>query len=592
MKKIFIIILVLLGIISCDDEKFLTEEPHSVSDASFYKSETGAIQGLNAAYDILQLGENVERIEFLGTVCSGDAMVGGEPGGGDQVPMQQAMRFETAPENLYMANYWQSMYRGIYRANLLIYYLGSPLEDFDETLRTKILGEAYFLRGLFHFKLQIFYGGYPQMQSTFSNQLKGVPYVDRLLSSEEWADISRPELEVTWTGIEDDFKTAADMLPLRRDVADSDKGRATKGAAQAMLAKTHLYQNEFSEAYQYAAEVINSNEYWLMGGSVEPGPFQITRTSKEGNVTVDVPGYKYIYQPEANNCPEDVFSVQHFNEHSGSYPQGQEGNLIPQYYGVRRVMTYDNSEENLASTEYYWGFILPTTYFIETAYKEVGCEDGSGNILDPRFKLGVIGPSDSVPYYYNNDDRRARFPDSAQFHPWGNWPSTGYATWKYFTDPYFNNSATTLGDHPQNTKYLRYADVLLIGAEAALQSGNTSDALTWVNMVRARARNSGNTGYPQAYTSITLEQIYAERRVELAFEGHQFFDIVRTGRAQQILKQDALEFESGNNPETGQTALQQFGRDFTVGKNELFAIPQQELTLIKNEGFTQNPGYN
>ena len=90
----------------------------------------------------------------------------------------------------------------------------------------------------------------------------------------------------------------------------------------------------------------------------------------------------------------------------------------------------------------------------------------------------------------------------------------------------------TLGDHPQNTKYFRFADLLLIGAEAAVNSGHDADALTWINRVRDRARNSGNTGYPLPLTSVTKEKVWAERRVELAFEGHQFFDIVRTGRVE------------------------------------------------------------
>ena len=591
MKYLIYIFCGCMLLISCDDKEFLTEEPHSDNDVSFYTSENGSLQGLNAAYDILQLGEDVERIEFIGTICSGDAMAGGEPGGGDQPSMQLAMRFETGSDSPYMYNYWNSMYRGIYRANLLITYLSESIDGYDEALREQVLGEAYFLRGLFHFKLQIMYGGYPQLQADFNNQLKGVPYVDVLLSNDIWNSIERPDLDVTWTGIENDFKQASQLLRPRSELAPTEYGRATQGAAQAMLAKTHLYQNEFEDAYVNAAAVINSGEYALMGENSNPGPFTITRSSKEGDVEVNVSGYKYIYQPEANNCEEDVFSVQHYDAHTNDYPQGQEGNLIPQYYGLRRVMTYDNNDEELVSTEYYWGFILPTTYFVETAYEDIGCEV-SGNILDPRFKIAVVSGTDSVPYHYDDEDLRAKYPDSVLYHPWGNWPSTGYGTMKYFTDPYYNINSQTLGDHPQNTKYLRFADVLLIGAEAAAETGRSGEALAWVNRVRERARNAGNTGYPQAYTSVTVDQILAERRVELAFEGHQFFDVVRTGRANQIIKTDAMEYEISTNPETSATAPQQFGGNFLVGKNEIFPIPIIELELMTSPTFTQNPGYN
>lgn len=588
-NKILILLITVLAFAGCKEE-FLTEEPHIVSEASFYNSESGAMQGLSAAYDILQLGESVERIEFIGTVCSGDAMAGGEPGGADQINMQNMMKFQTLPSNSYTRNYWEAMYRGIYRTNILIDYMSSPIEGFDENLRLQFLGEALFLRGLFHFKLQTFFGGYPQLQSDFNNQLKGVPYVDRLLKAEEWTSISRPALDETWTGIENDFIEAAKLLRVRSELSSEEFGRATKGAAQAMLSKTYLYQEKWSDALTAAELVINSDEYHLMGGPVDPGPFTVTRSFQSGDAETQFNGYKFLWSPEANNCAEDIFSVQHYNEGSNLFPQNQEGNLVPQYYGVRAVETYNESGD-LGPTEYYWGFMLPTTYFIETAYEDVGCEASDGTILDPRYSVAVVPPTGKIPYYYEDDAMRAAYPDSANFLPYHNWPSTGYATMKYFTDPIYKRTATTLGDHPQNTKYLRYADLLLIAAEAAFEDGNAAKATGYVNQVRERARLSGNTGYPQDYGTVTLEQIYAERRVELAFEGHQFYDLVRTGRANQVLTVDAMNYATMTNPLDGTEGVQQFGNNFAAGKNEIMPIPESEMDLIKNPEFTQNPGY-
>jgi hypothetical protein len=585
-----------LLIISCNEEEFLDKKPHTPTDYSFYTSEEGAKQGLNAAYDILQLGENVERQEFSGTVCSGDAMAGGEPGGNDQRMLQEIMKFNTITTNLYCDRYWLALYRGIYRCNLLITYLKEPIDGFDNELRNRIRGEALFLRGLFHFKLQITYGGFPQLQEIFNNELKGVPFVDHILSAEEWKQ-SRPELTYTWERIEQDFIDAAALLPLRSVMyaESSNIGRPTKGSAQAMLAKTYLYQEKWEQAYNMAKEVINSGEYHLEGEDGHEGPYIITRLAKEGEVNVQVPGYKWIWQPEANNCRESIFDYQHYMENTSVYPEGQEGNLVPQYYGPRAVLTWNKvlganpPRDTLRPSELFWGFILPTKYFVETAFRDIGCEDNEGNILDPRFKLSVITPGDSVPFYYKNEVYRANYPDSVQVDSYYNNPATGNCTWKYFTDPYFDVQRASLGDRPQNLKYFRFADLLLIGAEAAANIGQNADALTWINRVRNRARNAGITGYPLDLTGIvTKEQVWAERRVELAFEGHQFYDIVRTKRAEKVLKTDALEYEYTVNP--GATVQEQFGRNFVLGKNEIWPIPQSEYDAT-NGSISQNPQY-
>jgi hypothetical protein len=581
----------LSGFTSCSDEEFLQRYPHSITDHSLYTTVDDATQGLLAAYDVLQLGEQVERIELFGTVCSGDALAGGQPGGSDYNGLESYMRFQVAASGQqFVLAYWSAMYRGVYRCNLLLQYMddAESLVNFPEDTRQQLIGEATFLRALFHFKLQTKYGGYPQLQEDFNNQLMGVPYIDHVLAASEWAQ-TRPTLDVTWTNIESDFQAAADILNNRDEYSADYRGRATKGASQAMLAKTHLYQNEYEEAYQLIDALIASNQYKLMGENGET--FSVVRLTKSGEITVSMPGYKWIWQPEANNCDESVFDVQHVADHSDLWPEGGEGSLVAAYYRPRNIFVR-NTVGDTISQNIGWGFILPTTYFLETAYAEVGCVPRE---RDPRFKLSVIEPSDSLPFYYTDPILRATYPDSVAYDAWFNWPCTGYSTWKYFEDPIFNVNNSTLGDNPMNTKYFRFADLLLMGAEAALQTGHPDKATEWINRVRTRARNSGNTGYPQDYSQseVTLEAVYAERRVELAFEGHQFLDIVRTGRAVRILTVDALsrpEFVTITNPTYGQTALQQFGGDFQSGKNEIFPIPQSEIELSGGV-LTQNPGY-
>jgi tetratricopeptide (TPR) repeat protein len=590
MKKTFLYIFILTLLGSACKEDFLVQEPHQLSELSYYTSEQGAEEGLNATYSIMGLGQTITHTEFSGSVCSGDAMTGGEPGGSTP-PLQEIMRFQTIASNGLVQKYWTAVYRGIYRANLLIQYLKEPLNTIKEEKRKKILGEAYFLRGLYHFKLQTMYGGFPQLQQDFDNKLKGIPFLDHVLTDAEWKSVERPTMEETWDAIVNDFISASALLPEYKDQAPGDYGHATKGAADAMLAKSYLYQNKFAEAYAAAQTVIESGNYYLVGDNEHPGPFTVTRTAKDGEVQVKMPGYKWIWQPEANNCPEEIFSVQHFAEMSPAWPEGQQGNIQPQYYGVRRVWTFTAPGDSV-STEYFWGYMLPTSYFIETAYKDVGCEPTEGDIKDPRYKLTVIRNNDLVPFRYGSSAARLAYPDSARFDGWYNMPCTGNATWKYFTDPIFLLSRPSLGTHPQNTKYLRYADLLLMASEAAFQLGNFDKALEYINKVRERARNSGNTGYPLAYTlsELTLDKIYAERRVELAFEGHQFYDLVRTRRAKQVLTVDAMVYQKTTSA-LGVESTQEFGDNFTPGKNEIWPISEAEIDLISNSGFTQNPGY-
>ena len=439
---------------------------------------------------------------------------------------------------------------------------------------------------MFHFKLQITFGGFPQLQATFNGQLKGIPFIDHVLSTEEWKQ-ERPDLNYTWERIEQDFMKASEWLPVRSELYTSpdNVGRATRGAAQAMLAKTYLYEEKWQQAYETAKKVIESGEYYLEGETGHNDPYYITRVAKEGEFRVQVPGYKWIWQPEANNCMESVFDVQHYQSGSSTFPEGQEGNLVPQYYGPRAVLIYkydmEKKKDVIGTKEIFWGFILPTHYFIYTAYRNIGCMDDQGTILDPRFRLSVISPEDSVPYFYSDSIYRVKYPDSVGIDPYYNYPATGYSTWKYFTDPCFVVKRATLGDYPQNTKYFRFADLLLIGAEAAVNSKHEGEALVWINRVRDRARNAGNTGYPLPLSSVSREQIWAERRVELCFEGHQFFDIIRTNRAEQVLKNEAMQYETfiipGDiNNMGGLTIKEQYGDYFDIGKDEIWPYPPSE----------------
>jgi hypothetical protein len=396
-------------------------------------------------------------------------------------------------------------------------------------------------------------------------------------------------LQTTWDKIAQDFTDAAPLLKNRSQYSNDYIGRATKGAALAMLGKTYLYQNRFAEAYPLFKQVIESGEYGLLG---EDGTkYTVTRTAQDALIPVQMVGFKYRYQPEANNSIESIFDVQHSKDNTTDWPEPMQGSLVARHYGPRNVFihaTTDPKDQIQSFRLNFWSFIIPTDYFLQTAFPNVGCNPPE---LDPRYKLEVYGPTDSIPYWYATTAMQKAWPDSVLNDAWSTWPTTGYLTWTYFVDPVYWRNLPTLGNLPYNTRYFHFNDLLLMGAEAAVQTNHNADALTWINRVRTRARNSGTTGYPLDYTgTINIEQVYAERRVELAFEGQEFFTIVRTGRAQKILKEDAMKYPTLTNPNTGAHAPEQWGDNFQIGKSEIFPIPLLEIALNDNL-LTQNPGY-
>ena len=594
MKYFLLIFLILC--FACSEDEFLERKPHQETAGTYFSTLDGATEAISGIYNILQQQETVARFEMVGEYCSPDMVYAGEPGGNDSPYQPKYMRFTEDENNGNVDNrgigpYWDEMFTGIYRCNLLLDILEDKenLVDFPEEDRLHIMGEGYFLRGLFEFKLLIVFAGMPQLQDDFGGQLLGLPFYDHVPLLEEFY-AERPSLEESWERTADDFMQALELLPLKSEYPADEMGRATSGAAQAMLAKTYLYTEKWEEAFAAAEAVINSGEYWLEGSDGHVGDYTVTRTSKEGMVQVELPACKWMFQPEGDFHGGRVFSVMYTAGHEQSaYPYNYEGNLRVKECGPRAVIAWNEQLQDYTSTGLLWGLYCPTSFFVETAYREAGCVNATGEIMDPRFKLSVISENDSVPYYYENDAIRSQHPDSVLFDAWYNWPCTGYSMWKYFPDPVFTLQAVSPGDYGHDIHYLRYADVLLMAAEAAFHTGRTEKALDYENQVRSRARNSGHTGYPAELTEISLEAIYAERRVELAFEGHAFFDLVRTKRIKSELDR-ALEYKYVIHPVTGNTATMQFGENFTAGVNEIFPIPSYEVELSEGR-ISQNPGY-
>lgn len=340
----------------------------------------------------------------------------------------------------------------------------------------------------------------------------GVPlFTEKRLSVGDSQKYQRATKAQVYAQIETDLLAAISALPL----TNPQQGRATKYAAQALLGKVYLYQDKFTDAAAMLENVVN-------------GPFSL------------VTNYANIFLQSGENGSESVFEVQYSNAspfYDWSNPGRGQGNLAVQLCGIR----------NLSGSSPYasgWSTNLPTA--------NLAAAFAAG---DTRKEVTVL---DIEAYKTANPGMNITYTVA----PYKN---TGLYNQKYLPRVGQTSGQVEL-NYLNNYRAIRYADVLLMAAEAnnRMASPNDAKALLYLNRVRARAFGD-NLHNVSASGAALKTAIWDERRLELAMEGHRFFDLVRTGQAASKI--------------TG----------FLVGKNEVFPIPQAEIDI---SGLTQNPGYN
>ncbi|MEO5907087.1 MAG: RagB/SusD family nutrient uptake outer membrane protein [Saprospiraceae bacterium] len=337
----------------------------------------------------------------------------------------------------------------------------------------------------------------------------GVPLADHVLAPSEY-NMSRASAEQVWDLIETDLQEAAAYLWKRSEYPSTDLGRITDGAAQALLVKTYLWREKWNEAKATAEAIIQSGEYQL------------------------VADYADIFPLYGENNEESVFEIQYMNASGGNWGKNNanEGSFTNVFTRARGQFAG-------------YGFNIPTQNFVGEFFKE-GFED-------PRLQSTVFRVGDEM------GDRGVFTIDA-----------TGGLPFLYYPKKYFNPKSedAPFGDpNPNggsNDRVIRYADVLLMHAEAAFHTGDENGARNSLNAVRARVQIPAITASGVAL----LGAIYRERRLELGLEAHRFFDLVRTDRAQQ---------------ELGPLG-------FVAGVHALFPIPSSQIQAT-NGALIQNPGY-
>jgi hypothetical protein len=528
--------------------------PGTQSDVSFRKTAQGLLYTLNTAYSPLA-GSQWQQYPItwmlLGQMRTDDSQAGGEDES-DDVAGHALNDFNIYSTNDHFSVFWRTCYNGIHYANAVIYSAPGALElatPADAVLINKYVGEAKCMRAYYYFDLVRQYGDLPLVLDA---SLSMRPRTDRLLIYDQ---------------IEKDLTEAAAALPKANELKAEDKGRMNRGSALAILAKVYLFRASlessksveyFTKSYETAKQVIDSKQFQLL--TTYDAVWRNTGDfSTEGIVEAGQPA------PAVTNAAASYWF--------GIYQS-------PRYY-------YALGTRNVASSNYGWGFDCPTQDFVNDF--EAG---------DPRLHWSVFFPGDSAVHANTKSIKQAICFDHS---------TSGYYYRKY-TPEY---SRTTM-ENPLNIKYYRYSDLLLVGAEAANEINKQTDALDWLEQVRARARNTKPepnhrlapdyvAGVPVKITTTDQAQlrdiIHHERRVELGLEGNRFQDLVRwdgtfgfdwkttVQRAQLIPGPD---YQVDNDDKSG---LPRKGRVVSVeDRHKLSPVPDDEIKASSNS-LSQNPGY-
>ncbi len=529
-----------LSLSSCND--WLTEEtPGTTKVSEFFTSLSTAEAVVNAAYVPMtwEFGTTYYPEWYFGDIVSDDALKGGQDIN-DGADLRELENFKANSDNEILLGYYRAQWQGIQRANLAIDEIPTTRIETEGTeaekqakYRDRYLGEAYFLRGYYYFRLARMFGGMPL-----------IDYV--IKSSNQWAQ-TRSTMDETLNFAIEDFKRAENLLWEKDKYSDEELGRATKGAAQAMLLKANLYradyqrnagneteaQKYFAEAAKWGKEVIKSRQY-----SLWPNYFDNFRLANE-------------------NGRESVFEIQYTEEATSDY--GGEG------YTRGTMTTILQRSRSSAFGEAGWGYNRPT----QNLYNEYEAGDARRDetILTPTDEQ-IETPAQEI---YCGDRMLNR----------------KYAMYNDGTNGGIYKLAHPTRS-PKNNIQIRYADVLLMYAEACCETGDLPSAKTALKEVRDRA---GLSQFP--YTAVIQGQtvtfndnqedlrkaIRHERRVELAMEGHRWFDLTRWG----IAKETMDTYKAGETEE----AKELYGT-FQKGKHELFPIPSKEIDL---SGIEQNPNW-
>lgn len=497
---------ILITLNTCTDENLNITDPNRLTPDTFWQTTEDAEQGLVGAYGPLTTIQGWGRMMgAILTIHRSDIV-----DTGSQPNVYDIGTFTLTASDARVQEGWTELNAIVARANQVL--ANVPDINMGEQRKNEILGEAHFLRGLAHFYLLNMWGNIPLMTEP--------------VNTVEDLEVGQAPSETVWDNIILDFQRAQDNLP--ETWPESDIGRATWGAATAMLGKSYLYRENWPLAAQELKKVIDSNIYELTDN------------------------YQDNFLDETQNNIESVFELQY-----QSTPDGNWGTS-----GTPNPMRGKAWEPDVAPPGFTSQQSVDINQWVFDLFMQ---EETNTGETDPRAFATLLWNYPGAMVYQEN------FSDAMD----------GNNLDKVFVRKYLEfdrTSSLTPGAWAysgNNYRMIRYADVLLMYAEAINEaSGPTTEAYDAINEVRNRA------DMPDVASNLNQaelrEKIRNERVLELAIEGHRVLDLVRWG-----IMADRFE----NNPQFRSRA----GLNFERGKHEYLPIPQQDMD--SNPKLVQNPGY-
>lgn len=473
-KNILFTILLMGMAVGCKKSDLNTVNPNAQTTQTFWRNASDAVAGINAAYGSLIIDGSYMRFTQVIQNTRGDDCTSNSPW--DQI--YNCGKFNLASSGFTSGIAWTAYYQGILRANEVLKYV--PSISMDADLKNRVLGQAYFLRGLYYFHLADFY--------------KNVPMPLIPAASEKDYFVKQQPQSVVWQQVISDFKNAVSLLPPTYNVStwqDNQVGRATKGAAMAFLGKTYLFTKDYTNAAAQFKAIIDAGTYSLM------------------------PNYYDNFFLNAENNAESIFEVQ-FSRDAGGTDLGWGGDPSSGWGRTSaRAVTF-------GAASFGFGDVQPT----RALYNEYLQEPTTSGGVDPRL---------DVTMYYNKPGEMLYGQSFAAAYAGS---SSLNAVWCHKYENGDNGQANEYDWRSGiNERLMRYADVLLMYAECLNELGSTSQAYPYIQQVRSRVGLPDLATVKPGMTQAEMrDQLGHERFLEFSLEGHRFDDIVRWGWLQDPVK--------------------------------------------------------
>ena len=512
LKVAFTLLAVLAVSVNCSENDLNQINPNALTPSSFWANADDAQKGIVGAYSPFTNIWYYTRFEIFTSDYRDDVI------NGFNTSERTAVGYFSGTSDSNATFWvWSAMYQCVTRANEVIFHV--PKIDMDATLRDNITGEGYFIRAFNYFNLL--------------NNWLNIPLITLPIS-----EIAEPNLieqsdpAEVWAQIESDLKNAQQLLP--ESWPSDQAGRATSGAATGLLGKVFLYQQKFAEAKAEFAKIMDGR-YQLMDN------------------------YAHNFTEEFENNVESLFEIQLVADGNGAWGSDAPNRGKGSAYQPDLAPSGFTNQNGMRINQ--WALDL----FLD--------EQTVNGEIDPRTFTTFFWDTDETTTYqgqvlqsrtYENKTYTEAFPnggDDIFANKWLDWQFNGHSE---SLDGGWHGAGN-------NLRMLRYADVLLMFAEAEFMlSGSTAAALDAINQVRRRV------DMPE-FTQITMQDIEDERIKELTFERTRYFDLLRWDRVvERIVNNPDLKSESAG------TGAYKPGREY-------IAIPQNEID--GNPNFAQNPGY-